>query len=199
LEERDPESSSISRHNCGQCPASYATIKSLKQHAMSHTKEVKKHSCVVCNKKFQFVQELNIHLVSAHTDGVRVLERPLGAGNQREEVVAGPESRSEVVAEPESDLSCKECSKTFATPVRLQLHHDKFHGKDGSVLTVKEKLKCGVCAIVFMTKQGLDKHRCKQSVFHTCPHCNLCFTKESYLGDHIKEEHSREQVLEGAI
>jgi hypothetical protein len=64
----------------------FATIKSLKLHAVGHTKESNKHhACGLCGNKLPFVQQLNLHLVRAHTDGVKVLK-----------LSADPESRLEV-------------------------------------------------------------------------------------------------------
>jgi hypothetical protein len=73
FEHKDPEDAG---HNfkCGQCPASFPTAKSLKHHLVTH-RVGKPHLCRVCNMKFQFVEQLNTHLISTHTDGVRVLDK----------------------------------------------------------------------------------------------------------------------------
>jgi hypothetical protein len=191
-EEKKPGASDLSsdhRYMCGQCPVSFGTIKLLKHHAVTHTRAIsKQHSCGVCGEKFRFVQQLNIHLVRAHTDGVRVLDRP-SEGNHK--------AASAAVVD-KSSILCEECNKTFATSVRLQLHRNKFHGdwaNGARTLLVKQKLKYEECDATFKTKLGLDKHNCKKApALLPCPHCDLRFGKDSYLQNHLDEEHAFEEA-----
>jgi hypothetical protein len=180
LEKKNPESDTENRYKCGQCPSMFATIKSLKLHAVAHTKEINKHhACGLCGVKFPFVQQLNLHLVRAHTDGVKVLKMS-----------------AEVGAEAATGSNCVKCNKTFATPLRLHYHRLKFHGKHGSVLLVKERPKCGDCKITFMNRLGMDRHRCEKSGLLPCQYCNLRFAKEKFLDRHVDEQHSSYDVDE---
>ena len=113
---------------------------------------------------------------------------------------------SEKQANDKSSIRCKTCNKSFNNERKLfnhsiQIHYENWKFEDKSKNRERDlgRLKiedsfpkgpfiCSQCNESVKTWTQLSKHLWSPHTFH-CDHCDLCFTRDTSLEDHINAEH----------
>ena len=165
--------------------------------------------CVLCTETFPTVEELNVHIVSQHTQ-VNIFkcdkcsetfprEEDLNvheAANHQQKSLINCEVCAEVFTSREnfdihktkhiqqSTLNCSECSEAFNSSDNLQLHR----------LTRHTQIECELCEFKSKEVQTMEMHKQDYHVLVHCNHCDSFLDSRILLKKHIEETHRTDKT-----
>ncbi|XP_021953465.2 zinc finger protein 271-like isoform X2 [Folsomia candida] len=104
---------------CEICSKSFSNKTTLKAHKFSH-EESKPHLCPKCGQRFRQPLNLRLHLTTICGDD----------DEARKKLLEKRRAQGKSYREKKKNFNCDECSMSFITSKRLELHKEKVHGDD---------------------------------------------------------------------
>ncbi|XP_062841108.1 zinc finger protein Xfin [Trichomycterus rosablanca] len=154
------------------------------------------HQCQHCNQAFIHLSRLAIHMKKAHKISLSSSEEPKEQGcsdqklqqHDKKVVIRNNETEVEKAkAVGQSLFQCPECNKIFARSCWLSFHL-KSHIRERALLCrqeKKEQLKNKMKNAPQLSTELMKGTVCSKKIF-ACPHCDKVFTREGWLGPHIR-------------
>ncbi|KAF2884287.1 hypothetical protein ILUMI_21879 [Ignelater luminosus] len=169
-------------HKCSYCQKMYPNASNLQLHIMSkHTNE-RPHLCTVCGKTFSYGNALIYHM-RIHT-GERKYTCPFCGRMFRMQCGLNRHIRVHTGHRP---YACKFCDKAFRSKGEVDCHE--------MIHTGYRPYHCKYCNKGFTKTYNLKMHLMGHPGNHPCEICNKTFIEPEYLRMHMKTAH---QYLEDA-
>ncbi|KAK3605441.1 hypothetical protein CHS0354_007524 [Potamilus streckersoni] len=176
---RTEGSGELDEVRCNQCGKVFSDRPHLKRHLLSHEKkDVKLHSCSVCDKSLQSKRALENHM-KVHNP-----EYPCTFEGCDEQFTTDYHRQVHIKSHYSKEVMCTYCGKVCKSRGALN-HHEK------TIHTDKRPHVCQVCGEKFKTKDVLERHtrRHNDTKHYMCEICGKGFTQISTLNYH-KSVHS---------
>ena len=195
-------------HACIKCDLFFESPAEMNHHLVTKHELSNNYSCHECNKFFALKALLTAHSMENHDYSPYRMNDTSLINNQNENKI-----------EKKLKFQCDTCGKYLKSKDTLEIHKKQNHEKEShrykcddcdftafylSILKehtnrvhegVKKgkKYKCGHCEYIAPNKTYLTKHEAARhqvgAVLYPCTQCNKGFTQESYLADHLLNDH----------
>ncbi|XP_022185958.2 zinc finger protein 708 [Nilaparvata lugens] len=182
---------------CQICGLAFADSSNLKKHTLTHTKNNKGFNqgvpsnnvpavgvqCNICSVVLQNLNELNNHLIAAHSNaGSDIVSNNRGGGNNSGTKETDGSGTYQVVVKTlmkPMQYECAVCGVRFVHAIHLQEHsltHDREHS-----------FQCEICDKSFAQETFLQQHLLTHTEARPfeCPECYKCFKSSSHLKNHV--------------
>lgn len=188
-------------YTCNQCGQNYAT----KRGASLHMKKFhqKMYQCKYCGKQFDSKFLLNKHQKTSdcNEDGFKSKKwskqyidknkRPIKSKMPIKPIDSNIGNGKPVVSPDDNSLGehCPSCNVWFPTTKMMRIHFDIIH----NMLAYK----CDLCLVESSTEQNAFSHvkLHERQTSYCCKQCNVYFSKQSFLANHMFKLHSIIQWL----
>jgi hypothetical protein len=153
--------------------------------------------CTFCDKSFNGIRSLNIHITVAHRKKPK--QKSLGNKNctichrDLKSVEALDDHVKTVHSENRAKFECEICNFAYSTEGNLKAHYTKIHRKSlNNSVKVRTKHACSICSRTFGSSRELAAHEkllTDNSKGVLCDVCGFLFVTSATLTRHYKANH----------
>lgn len=182
-------------YQCEICPKAFNTSSDLHKHKICvHTdRKDWKYICQYCKKRFPLKVNLDSH-IKTHTGeknfSCHLCERKC---INKSILMRHIETHTNAIS-----FRCDICVRGYKHKKSLNEHKAKVHKLGEVNLALKtKKFECYLCPKSYYANNKLEKHvrsHNGEKPFK-CPHCHRCFSDKSYIKQHLKLIHNRDDKL----
>ncbi|CAH1981798.1 unnamed protein product [Acanthoscelides obtectus] len=186
-------------HTCELCTFKTTFRHELNKHTVIHSNSAPSNICKHCNRTFKSQQSLDNHVVMNHPEFMTSINRKIHECSQCDFKTTFKQNLKKhslvhLSTVPNAKIStCSHCNATFSDKQEFNNHIIANHPEIAT--SIKKKLHvCSFCSYKTSIKRAFKDHLLMHPGASArksgkCEHCNVTFTREMTLDDHIVRNH----------